>query len=144
MSEADDTRAVEETGGTVTEPVADEISAPAEGVAVPQQSLEIPDGDAVRVPDDAVAVPEVGLEPPEVALEPPDGGLRPPDVTLEPPKVSMPPLPETGESRVDAAVAPLRDLGEQPTEEHVAGYEAAHTGLQDVLADLDRDPDGST
>lgn len=137
MPEGDDTRAVDDTGGTGTEPAVGEISAPAEGVAVPQQSLAVPDDDAVAVPDDAVSVPDVGLEPPEAAIEPPE-------VTLEPPEVRMPPLPETGESRVDAAVAPLRDLGEQPTEEHVAGYEAAHTGLQDVLADLDRDPDGST
>lgn len=137
MPEGDDTRAVGDTGGMATEPAAGAISTPAEGVAVPQQSLVVPDEDAVAVPDDGLSVPDVGLQPPEVAIEPPE-------VALEPPEVRMPPLPETGESRVDAAIAPLRDLGEQPTEEHVAGYEAAHTGLQDVLADLDRDPDGST
>lgn len=130
MPQGDDTRAVDDTRETGAEAAGGEVSAPAEGVGVPRQSLEVPDDDAVRVPDEGVTVPEAGLEPP--------------DVTLEPPDVPMPPLPETGESRVDAAVAPLRDLGEQPTEEHVVGYEAAHTGLQDVLADLDRDPDGNT
>lgn len=123
MPEADDTRAVDDTVDAGIEPAAGGLSVPAEGVAVPDAGVERHEEAAVEVPDEGVTVPEV---------------------TLEPPKVSMPPLPETGESRVDAAVAPLRDLGDQPTEEHVAGYEAAHKGLQDVLADLDRDPDGNT
>lgn len=57
-------------------------------------------------------------------------------------QAAMPAPPETGEPRVDEAVGPLRDLGGQPTEEHVSAYDQAHSGLQDVLADLDRDPDG--
>jgi hypothetical protein len=123
VPEADDTQAVGDTRDPGIEPTAGELSVPAGGVAVPDAAVDRHDDAAVQVPDEGVTVPEV---------------------TLEPPKVSMPPLPETGESRVDAAVAPLRDLGDQPTEEHVGGYEAAHTGLQDVLADLDRDPDGNT
>lgn len=136
MPDADDTRAVD-TAGTGIEPPADDLSTPAEGVVIPSEGLQVPDDDTVRAPEGGLSVPDAGVEPPEVALEPPE-------VTLEPPEVRMPPLPETGEPRVDAAVAPLRDLGEQPTEEHVAGYEATHTGLQDVLADLDRDPDATT
>lgn len=123
MPEADDTQAFGGTPEPGIEPAAGELAVPDDGVAVPDAAVERHDDAAVQVPDAGVTVPEV---------------------TLEPPKVSMPPLPETGESRVDAAVAPLRDLGDQPTEEHVAGYEAAHTGLQDVLADLDRDPDGTS
>ncbi len=43
----------------------------------------------------------------------------------------------TGEPRVDAALARLAELDEQPTVAHVEIYDAVHRGLQDALADLD-------
>lgn len=43
----------------------------------------------------------------------------------------------TGVSAVDNALAPLVELDELPTGEHVAHYEAVHRRLQDALADLD-------
>lgn len=43
----------------------------------------------------------------------------------------------TGVAAVDDAVAPLAELDDLPTGEHVAYYEAVHRRLQDALADLD-------
>ncbi|TDE25214.1 hypothetical protein E1295_44805 [Nonomuraea mesophila] len=51
-------------------------------------------------------------------------------------------LPEgTGDERVDAIVAGLGRLGEQPVGEHVAIFDEAFAGLESVLAAVD-DPDG--
>lgn len=50
---------------------------------------------------------------------------------------AMPAPPDTGDARVDDAVRPLADLGDQPSGEHVEAYEQAHTGLQETLTDLD-------
>jgi hypothetical protein len=41
----------------------------------------------------------------------------------------------TGDDAVDAALAPLGELGEVPVREHVAVFDAVHTALQDRLAD---------
>ena len=43
----------------------------------------------------------------------------------------------TGVPAVDDAVAPLAELDELPTGEHVGYYETVHRRLQDALADLD-------
>jgi hypothetical protein len=45
--------------------------------------------------------------------------------------------PDTGDERVDAAVARLRETADSPPEDHVAIYEDVHRRLQDTLADLD-------
>lgn len=47
--------------------------------------------------------------------------------------------PSTGDPRVDRIVAPLADLDGQPPDQHVDAYDAAHSRLQETLADLDRD-----
>jgi hypothetical protein len=47
-----------------------------------------------------------------------------------------PPEP-TGVPAVDDALAPLAELDDLPTGEHVPYYEAVHRRLQDALADLD-------
>lgn len=60
-------------------------------------------------------------EPPAVEREP--SGWQPPE--------------PTGVQAVDDAVAPLTDLDELSTAEHVSYYETAHRRLQDALADLD-------
>ena len=44
---------------------------------------------------------------------------------------------ETGEPRVDEALAVLDDLAERPTGDQVAGYEQVHRLLQDVLTTVD-------
>lgn len=44
---------------------------------------------------------------------------------------------ETGDPRVDAAVARLAELGALTTAEHVDVYEDMHRRLQNALADLD-------
>lgn len=43
----------------------------------------------------------------------------------------------TGDAAVDAAMAPLSFLGDQPVREHVAVFDAVHTALQDRLADFE-------
>ena len=43
----------------------------------------------------------------------------------------------TGVPAVDDALAPLAELDDLPTGEHVPYYEAVHRRLQDALADLD-------
>ena len=65
---------------------------------------------------------------------------EPPDEALDPavPGSLRWELPgPTGVPAVDDAVAPLAELGDLPTGEHVAYYETVHRRLQDALADLD-------
>jgi hypothetical protein len=47
--------------------------------------------------------------------------------------------PQTGDPRVDEALAGLAGIAGQPPAEHVAVYEEVHRRLQDALADLDDD-----
>jgi len=49
---------------------------------------------------------------------------------------------ETGEPRVDEAVAELGRLSDLPLDEHVAVFEDTHTRLRQVLSELDADPAG--
>lgn len=56
----------------------------------------------------------------------------------------MPPVPDTGDGRVDAALERLEDLDRLPTDEHVGRYDTAHGELQQVLADLDTGDTGDT
>ncbi|MGH3156621.1 MAG: hypothetical protein ACRDNF_08625 [Streptosporangiaceae bacterium] len=44
---------------------------------------------------------------------------------------------ETGEPRVDEAIAALDRLGELPVDDHVAVFEDTHTRLREVLSELD-------
>lgn len=46
---------------------------------------------------------------------------------------------ETGDPRVDAAVARVAELGALTTAEHVEVYEDIHRRLQGALADVDGD-----
>jgi hypothetical protein len=46
--------------------------------------------------------------------------------------------PETGDPRVDAVLVPLAALQSSPVSEHAGVYDDVHRGLQDALADLDR------
>jgi hypothetical protein len=48
---------------------------------------------------------------------------------------SLLPPATTGEPRVDAALAHLSDLAEQPVAEHVAAFERVHAALADALSD---------
>ena len=49
---------------------------------------------------------------------------------------------ETGEPRVDQAVAGLDQLADLPLDEHVPAFERAHATLRQVLTELDSGPDG--
>jgi hypothetical protein len=49
---------------------------------------------------------------------------------------------ETGEPRVDEAIAGLGRLGDLPLEEHVAVFEDTHARLRQVLDELDAEPVG--
>jgi hypothetical protein len=49
---------------------------------------------------------------------------------------------DTGDARVDEAVARLGRLDELPLEEHVALYEELHDELRRVLSELDGGQDG--
>lgn len=87
-----------------------------------------PDGEAWPVDDLAeVAGPDEPAEP----AGPDD--LEPAEA--EP--AGLPPVPGTGDERVDAAVAELDRLVGQPPAAHVEIYEDVHRRLQDTLADLD-------
>jgi hypothetical protein len=44
---------------------------------------------------------------------------------------------ETGEARVDEAIAALDRLGELPVDGHVAVFEDTHARLREVLSELD-------
>ena len=44
---------------------------------------------------------------------------------------------ETGEARVDEAIAALDRLGELPVDDHVAVFEDTHARLREVLSELD-------
>ena len=48
--------------------------------------------------------------------------------------------PDTGDQRVDQAVAALGRLPASPVEEHVAVFEGIHGKLRQVLSELDADP----
>ncbi len=50
---------------------------------------------------------------------------------------SLLPPTTTGDSDVDATLAHLNELGEQPVHAHVATFERIHTALAESLADLD-------
>ena len=52
-------------------------------------------------------------------------------------------MPATGESRVDAALAALGDLGELPVSGHPPVYERIHGQLVEVLGELHSGPAGS-
>jgi hypothetical protein len=47
---------------------------------------------------------------------------------------------ETGEPRVDEAIAELGRLGDLPLDEHVAVFEDTHARLGQVLSELDAGP----
>jgi len=49
---------------------------------------------------------------------------------------TMAEAPETGDARVDDAVAGLSQLAGRPAEEHVAVLEEVHGRLRDILEDL--------
>ncbi|MGP4028449.1 hypothetical protein [Actinomadura sp. 3N407] len=57
----------------------------------------------------------------------------------EPEIPAVPPPDPTGDPRVDAAVAPLGELGARPVPEHVEIYEDVHRRLQELLASADQD-----
>lgn len=88
-------------------------------------------GNVVVVSDD-MPVDEPIDEPIEDELAP-DAALDPAE--LGPLRWELP--GPTGVAAVDDAVAPLAELDDLPTGEHVAYYEAVHRRLQDALADLD-------
>jgi hypothetical protein len=48
---------------------------------------------------------------------------------------------ETGDARVDEAIAGLDRLGELPIDQHVAVFDDTHTTLRQVLSELDAGPD---
>lgn len=49
---------------------------------------------------------------------------------------------ESGEPRVDEAIAGLDRLGDLPLDEHVAVFEDTHARLRQVLSELDAGPAG--
>ena len=84
-------------------------------------------------------------EPAQIAADPTDDGdqdaapieAEPELAERDLAEVTLPPLPETGDDRVDEALAELAAIAGQPPAEHVAVYEDVHRRLQDTLADLD-------
>ena len=79
-------------------------------------------------------------EPAQIAADPTDDrdhDTAPIEAEPDLAEVTLPPLPETGDDRVDEALAELAAIAGQPPAEHVAVYEDVHRRLQDTLADLD-------
>ncbi|HEU5418234.1 MAG TPA: hypothetical protein VFV41_11145 [Streptosporangiaceae bacterium] len=74
-------------------------------------------------------------QPPQPEAEAEESGSAP----ERPPGV---PRPETGESRVDAALSLLDDLTEMPVTEHPAVFEQVHAQLSEVLSELRSGPAG--
>ncbi|HEY5357457.1 MAG TPA: hypothetical protein VIJ82_07155 [Streptosporangiaceae bacterium] len=68
------------------------------------------------------------------------GGARPgrPDAGQD--RLLVVPRPETGESRVDAALSLLDDLTELPVTEHPAVFERVHAELGEILGELRSGP----
>lgn len=89
-------------------------------------------GNVVAVSDDFPVdqVIDEPVEPDVVDVEPVDVENRD-----EPARWELPGT--TGVQAVDDALAPLVELDDLPTGEHVAYYETVHRRLQDALADLD-------
>jgi hypothetical protein len=80
----------------------------------------------------------VAAEPGHAASAP--GGARPnrPDAAQD--RLLVVPRPETGESRVDAALSLLDDLTELPVTEHPAVFERVHAELGEILGELRSGP----
>ncbi|GAA2590547.1 hypothetical protein SMC26_06175 [Actinomadura fulvescens] len=87
-----------------------------------------------------------GLEPPgnesvapegtEEAPEPVQSGERP---YVTPPFRPGPPPEPTGDARVDAALAPLGELGGTQVADHVEVFEEIHQRLQELLLSADEE-----
>jgi hypothetical protein len=61
------------------------------------------------------------------------------------PAWAVPAEPEnTGDERVDAAVAGLASLRDRPVAEHPEVFETVHQGLQDALEDPDQENEDRT
>lgn len=77
----------------------------------------------------------------EPTAEPPQAGAQRPAGTPEPEPDHEPAgePPETGDPRVDEAIAGLAGISGRSPAEHVAVFEEVHRRLQDTLADLDDD-----
>ena len=58
------------------------------------------------------------------------------DVVSEEPAPALFALPQTGEARVDDAIARLGDLANLPVNDHVEIFEDVHRRLHETLADL--------
>ena len=79
---------------------------------------------------------------PKASLSRPTASLRPGSVSRmteslrqEAPHAPAEPLESTGDETVDAVVASLAQLDEQPVAGHVAVFEQAHESLRRALAD---------
>ncbi len=73
------------------------------------------------------AVCQVGVEVPLLDARPVDGAGQ----------LELPALPQTGDPRVDDALARLHELEQLPVEEHLPVYRDVHRRLHETLADLD-------
>ncbi len=60
-----------------------------------------------------------------------------PATAARPAAPSPPPPPQTGDARVDEALARLDGLAETPVAEHPAVFEYVHDRLAEALGDLD-------
>ena len=69
---------------------------------------------------------------PETAPDP----AAPEPAPLEPAGFASIPAPQTGDPRVDEAVAGLAGLGGRPLDEHPGALEAAHDTLREILGEL--------
>ena len=98
------------------------------------------DGTAAQ-PDAALPQEDPGLE---TADSPVAAGSRLADPAVADPAVADPAVPDPAvpdpldaDSPVQAALAELDALGEQPVAEHPAVYQRVHSQLQSALSDID-------
>jgi hypothetical protein len=121
-------------------PVADELGVDEPGAGAPvadefpadEPGADEPFADEPAADEPAAA--EAGY--PASAL----AGARPDRPDARPDRLLVVPRPETGESRVDAALSLLDDLTELPVTEHPAVFERVHAELGEILGELRSGP----
>jgi hypothetical protein len=108
-----------------------------------EMMMGTPAGEGGRLPGPAVTPQTPGLETPGLetpgpgtpGLETPGPGT--PGLEAAPARPETPMTgPETGDPRVDEALAQLGQLAELPVTEHPAVFEHVHQRLAEVLGDL--------
>ncbi|MFI0446465.1 hypothetical protein [Actinomadura sp. 6N118] len=100
-------------------------------------------GPGLETPEEDSVAAEEGLGAPEHSPGPPQTVARDlPGPYVVPPFRPGPPPEPTGDARVDAALAPLGELGGTQVADHVEIFEDVHQRLQELLVSADEEDSG--